>query len=738
MSILFDNPPPAIGCGDPGDPIDFGCLFEGGFLYKDFADASADPAVFTASGWIKRHGLTASKLSGIYNILDADPRETDGTFLAFDASTHQFFVGHYVAGAYVWGKKTSGVFRGPAGWFHFHVVVNTHALVAEDRVKVRIDGVRSTLSGTSPVVDSSTYMGTETVHTIGASDAQSINTVDSSIAALFLFPGVERDVSEFGYFNAYGHFVPKNYAGAYSTNGFHLDFADPLNLGKDVSGNGNHFAAVGLTSDNQVTDTPTKNIATINASAPGVSSGALSSGNTRMQTAYDGVAISSKGTISARSGRFFHEVEAISNGGYGQSGIGITWSGGNFVRFAGTGGNYSAYGTYGVAVDLDAGAGWIRSPAGSWIGGGDPTEGTSPTFTFNPVGLCQPYCGVTRTTNNPTVGVAGYNFNPDEFDTSPPEGFAAWRSVDMPCPDILNPDDYFTTRQSIGGAGITNLPWNPTVHKTLCLSKSRDSETDWRASDTVRGDNLAWESNVGGLEAACSLSFTSSGIAPGADAEYQGSRIDYFWRASPKSGFDIVEFTHVNGTPTTVSHAAGGVIEFALVVPLDGGDIRIYHHEKPDDYAILNSTGYGTDAGWLGTTAVNITHAATRPSGRYVAYVWRGVPQFSSFSAYPGNGLADGSFAPTDFLPRCIFLRRSTSGVSSRTVLDDLDRYEGNPSGSSLYMDGVEIEGTGSNPVDLVSNGAKLRVAGTVVNQSGVDHLFGAWAKTPGKFARAR
>ncbi|MBZ0087214.1 MAG: hypothetical protein K8F33_03840, partial [Thermomonas sp.] len=35
-----------------------------------------------------------------------------------------------------------------------------------------------------------------------------------------------------------------------------------------------------------------------------------------------------------------------------------------------------------AAVDIDAGKGWFGVVGGSWIGGGDPAAGTSPTFSF--------------------------------------------------------------------------------------------------------------------------------------------------------------------------------------------------------------------------------------------------------------------------------------------------------------------------------------------------------------------
>ena len=61
-----------------------------------------------------------------------------------------------------------------------------------------------------------------------------------------------------------------NRSGSYGANGFHLTFADPGDVGKDLSGNGNHFTATGVqltTKDiyyDLFLDSPTNNTGTLN------------------------------------------------------------------------------------------------------------------------------------------------------------------------------------------------------------------------------------------------------------------------------------------------------------------------------------------------------------------------------------------------------------------------------------------------------------------------------------------
>ena len=80
----------------------------------------------------------------------------------------------------------------------------------------------------------------------------------------------ELDPTTFGRINDNGVWVPVEPQGlTYGANGFHLTFEDPADLGKDYSGNDNHFTATGFevidqtsTTYDLVLDSPTQNWAT--------------------------------------------------------------------------------------------------------------------------------------------------------------------------------------------------------------------------------------------------------------------------------------------------------------------------------------------------------------------------------------------------------------------------------------------------------------------------------------------
>ena len=99
------------------------------------------------------------------------------------------------------------------------------------------------------------------------------------MAQFIVVDGQVLDPTAFGRYNAAGVWVPVDPQGlTYGTNGFHLDFADPDDIGKDISGNDNHWEAHGfetvatLSPDYDVMeDTPTQNYAVISPLYPGAS-----------------------------------------------------------------------------------------------------------------------------------------------------------------------------------------------------------------------------------------------------------------------------------------------------------------------------------------------------------------------------------------------------------------------------------------------------------------------------------
>jgi hypothetical protein len=152
----------------------------------------------------------------------------------------------------------------PTGvWTHVLMAFDAANTTEADRIKFYIDGSlitsfsspdgRSTLSGSS-----SPPMNAAVRHAIGVFALDLSKPSPSSsvqIADMHFIDGQVLAAADF-LENVGGTWYPKDYTGTYGNNGWHLDFANNTALGTDVSGNGNNWTAVSLTTGSQLTDVP--------------------------------------------------------------------------------------------------------------------------------------------------------------------------------------------------------------------------------------------------------------------------------------------------------------------------------------------------------------------------------------------------------------------------------------------------------------------------------------------------
>jgi hypothetical protein len=563
------------------------------------------------------------------------------------------------------------------------------------------------------------------------------------------FDGFAPDASEFGYFNAYGDWVNKAFSGkgegaaVYGVNGFHLDYADPTDLGKDVSGNGNHLSSFGLTVDNQVTDTPSKNCTTLNPLYVDSAKITPTNGNlTAIGNASNPAANNVAGTHIIRHKAFFAmKPVTLGNGSFYiglQSADGLTYC---YRQDGATvlAGTVSAYGAA-FAVGDWVGCGYAPATGDveffKLVGGAWVSQGILPAAITAADVLPWVYAS-----HQTRVDV---NFGQRAWPAELPEGYSAHNTPSMPCPDILNPDDYVTARIRTGGAGVNDLPFDPITNGAVVISHRLDIASGWRVNDSVTG--VVWETNTANAELVepDGLTFTADGYDIGANAAYQGTRIDYIFRRSPKAGFDIVPISHVNGTSTTVPQKAGGVIGFALYFPRAGGNRRLFHKALGSNAYIRLNNNAGSDpgaiseAGCFQSTANTLTLGANTPTGDGVLLVWRSVPGLSAFEKYVGKNSVNGAFVPFDFSPRlCMF--RLMGAADKGLLVIDTDRDQGNPVRAAHVMSNSDAETvTADDGFDMNSNGLKFRAIGSDYSGLGNDHIICAWAEKPGKFARAR
>jgi hypothetical protein len=220
-------------------------------------------------------------------------------------------------------------------------------------------------------------------------------------------------------------------------------------------------------------------------------------------------------------------------------------------------------------------------------------------------------------------------------------------------------------------------------------------------------------------------------------------------RANASAGFSIAGFT----TPTSGTYSVGHGLNVRpdfVIFKIRGttGNWLCQHISIGTQYLLLNTTGAAvTDSGaWPSAATSTVVNFGTGLSGYSgatgIMYCFAPVAGYSAFGSYTGNGSADGPFVYTGFRPRWVMVKRATgtSGGSDWLVYDAL-RPGNNLNDLFLKPNTSDSEQSGStnNPIDLLSNGFKIRWSTANSNASGETFIFAAFAESPfGLNARAR
>jgi len=132
------------------------------------------------------------------------------------------------------------------------------------------------------------------------------------------------------------------------------------------------------------------------------------------------------------------------------------------------------------------------------------------------------------------------------------------------------------------------------------------------------------------------------------------------------------------------------------------------------------------------------TNSATNGSGNsLVAYCFAEIAGFSRFGSYTGNGSADGPFVFCGFRPKWVMVKRTDVAGDWRVWDSARDTYNAAPNVLFSNLSNVEASSAAS-PIDVLSNGFKLRGTGGDPNTTGGTYIFAAFAEVPSKYALAR
>jgi hypothetical protein len=759
------------------------------YLNRTPATAS-NRRTFTFSTWLKRgnYGSGGSQI-----IINADNNGANyGDAVYFSSGNILAF---YTDGGVVSFSGTSAVFRDSSAWYHIVCAVDTTQATDTNRVKIYVNGVQQTLTGTYPSLNYQTFFNSVIRHQIANSEFAN-SYFDGYMAEVNFIDGQALTPSSFGENNEdTGVWQPIKYAGTYGTNGFYLPFSDNAStttLGSDFSGNGNNWTTnnISLTAGStydSMTDVPTLTSATasnycvFNPLDTGSTNFTLSNGNLNIVGASASSAV--RATVAVSSGKWYWEATptAIGNGlSVGFAGDSsrfnvATWNAGTYVIYQSDGnkhinGSTSSYGAsyttndvIGIALDMDAGTITFYK--------NNTSQGVATT------GLTGVYLPVFAQTSGATTGTINANFGAGSgFTYTPPTGFVALNTFNLPTPTIgatatTQANQYMDINLYTGNSTARSIVNSGGFEPAWVWIKNRSGNNSHRLFDIVRGATKALASNSTSdefTESDALTAFNSNGFSLGNDVSSGGvnttgdSLVAWQWnggastvtntsgsissqvRANTSAGFSVVTYTGT-GSNATFGHGLGVTPKMFIIKSKSTVDSWVVWQTTftSTQYLLLNSTNaVDTAAGYFNSTLPNSTVISlgndTRVNGNgttYVAYCFSEVAGYSKFGSYTGNGSADGTFVYTGFRPRYVMMK-NTGGSASWYVLDSA-RNTYNLANTVLNPNSTQTDTTISS-IDMLSNGFKLRGTTTDINGSGTTYIYACFAENPFKYSLAR
>ena len=550
--------------------------------------SASNRKTWTYSCWVKRSNL--GTYQGLLAVGTGDGSED---FFGFHQDNKLYF--RYSSSN---DLKTSAVYRDVSAWLHIVVVADTtqsqsSATASDSRLRFYVNGQQITSFDQSnmPSQNDNFRINDTEQHYIG--EYPRINShLDGYLAEVNFLDGYSLDASYFGETDAdTGQWNPKKYTGGYGSNGFYLNFSDnsgttATTLGEDSSGNGNNFTpnnfsvSAGVGNDS-LEDTPTNNFCTFNPLNVNVSNPVTySEGNLQ----YNGVSgnnhLRSSATIPVSSGKWYVEFKMVS--GYSSTdptiriGI-ITSSAGHrdsnndglyyentnnatSVNYGASGAVYvsntsqiTGLTTYtnndvmGIALDLDNDKFFV-SKNGTFFSNGtgtqDPAAGTNPLYSGGVL--------TSRKSEGFEIAIQGYSdkvitadFGQQGFAYTPPTGFKAICTANLPDPAINFPKKHFDTVLYTGDGNATGSQTNVLEFQPDWLwSKPRNAAYVHLLYDSVRGAGNSKALNLGG------------GSPAGAGAE--GAAADNATYGFLNS-FDANGFSYTKGSATTTYFNQSGI-----------------------------------------------------------------------------------------------------------------------------------------------------------------------------------
>jgi hypothetical protein len=744
---------PALG--DGGYQVDYSCRFNSGdstYLSRTPGGAG-NRRTWTFSTWVKRAGLGTTQAL-LHGGTGTHPNRTLST-VRFDSSGFLEYYDFNENGAsYSTHRSTNALYRDPSAWMHIVVRYDTTQVTPNDRVRLYVNGTQVT-SFSASVDPSQDYDGqilnANTLY-IGREEynAPFYGYPDLYLGQTVLLDGQSLDASSFGEFDSNGVWRPIDVSSlTFGINGFLLDFAHNTtvnDLGLDAVGSNNFTAGGGLAITDRMIDTPTTNYAVLNALAIGGPL-TLSDGNLKVTQSNDGYCAT---TIGAAGGKWYWEVHVDTLSGLGAGfRVGIVDS--NAIPTGSTASPesqgftsyvYCANGNKDHATNpVSYGATYTN---GDVIAVALDLDTKTIEFFKNNVSQGVAYTGIASSIWYPMCyiySVATFNFGQRPFTYTPPFGFKALNTANLPEPTIKDGTDNYETVLDTG-ANIKTAA-EAAFPSFLEWIKDRQNSNNHQLIDSVRGTSAVLQSNTTAIETTYSTPSGDSVAwvwkADGSGVTNTAGSITSTVSANAAAGFSVVTYTGT-GSNATVGHGLGKTPNLIIVKERDVvQNWRVYHAALgAGNYLSLDLTNasFSSSTMWNNTAPTSTvfgigTDTSTNEGGKlFVAYCFAEIPGYSKIGSYIGNGSADGPFVWCGFTPAWIMIKGTSSDRYWPIRNSTPDAF--NPNDAYIYANAVDGEASASTmSVDFVSNGFKMRTTGTQINGGSETYIYIAFAENP-------
>jgi hypothetical protein len=601
--------------------------------------------------------------------------------------------------------------------------------------------------------------------------------------------GIWQPIPYTGSYGTNGFYLP-------FTDNSALTTSSNVGLGKDFSGNGNYWVTnnisitAGSTYDSMVdvptnTNQNTANYCVLNPLTTAIDLlgvATLSNGNLQSTSGGNNARLSI-GTIFVNSGKWYAECTITTSfsdyvGIGSQTNANSTASGTGAYSYTSGGtkisnGSSSAYGAsyttgdvIGVAYDADAGSLTFYKNGTS--------QGTA--FTGITTSILRAFCSFNGGSG---TYVHNWNFGQRPFAYTPPTGFLPLNTYNLQTPTILDGDQYMDALLYTGNGSAsqrTDISWT-NMQPDMVWIKNRTSANNHVLHDDIRGTTEALQPNLTNATDSPvgfgSDGFGFNGVANQlriftTDGRYNtngNAYVTWGWKgsgaagvsntqgtitstvsANTTAGFSVVTYTATAADPITVGHGLGVAPSMFIVKSRSsaGTDWFVYHSSLGATQNLrLNTTAAAATATnvWNNTaptsTVITTSNAINTNTQTYVAYCFAQVAGYSAFGSYTGNGSTDGPFVYTGFRPRFVMVKASSS--ASNWFLWDTARNTYNATTTPLFPNGSSAEEATLYPIDVLSNGFKLRsTAGLGPNENALTYIYACFAENPFKISRAR